>query len=73
MLNKQWIGASEQEQIDLLLAARQLILHHKWGYGKKIQRMKKSNERHCESSIVVIVKCSECNALYLLHALPSPA
>lgn len=41
MLNKQWIRASEQEQIDLQLVARQLILHRKWGSRKKIQRMKK--------------------------------
>lgn len=41
MLNKQWIRASEQEQIDLLLAAQQFILHHKWGC-KGEKRMKKN-------------------------------
>lgn len=51
MLNKQWIRASEQEQIDLQLAARQLVSH---GKG----RSRKKHKEHKKTTMSTIVRAA---------------
>lgn len=62
MLNKQWIRASEQGQIDLLLATQQLI-------SEDTEKTHKDEHIVKAALLQVTAICSECN--YYMLSFPA--